>query len=146
MTCPQGSNSYVGPRSLPCYGPHPKAAYLPELSRAPDLGHPPPTHTLRPQHPSPPGRGDGRLDKLGTRPPAPPPPLQWLGRLLAKAGHRDGGGMPPPKRVGRDHVPGTPDNRAGPEIRGRATSQEGWDGRPGHSEAKRWGDGVWAPP
>lgn len=135
------SNSYVGPRSLTCYGPYPKAAYLPELSRAPDLGHPPPTHTLRPQHPS---RWGKRVGDLISR--AQGRLLLVLGRLLAKVGHRDREGMPPPKRVGRDHVPGTPDNRASPEIRGQAISQEGWDGRPGHPEARRWGDGVWAPP
>lgn len=49
------------------------------------------------------GLEGGRLDKLGTR----PYPLQWLRRLLAKPGHQDRGGMPPPKRVGMDHVPGT---------------------------------------
>lgn len=143
MTCPQGLNSPRGPRSLTCCGLHPKAAYLPRLSRARDRGHPPLHTHFRPQHPSWLGLEGGGLDKLGTRPPAPLPPLQGLGRLPVKAGHRNRGGMPPPKRVGRHHMPGTPDNRAGPEIRDLAISQKGWDGGPCHPEAKRWGE--WGP-
>ena len=107
-----------------CCGPHPKAAYLSGLRRARDRGHPPPPH-FRPQHPSWLGLEGRRLDKPGTRPLVPLPPLQWPGRLPAKAGPWDEGGVPPPKRVGVDHVPGSPDNRASQQISKPSISQEG---------------------
>ena len=37
-------------------------------------------------------------------------------------------------------MPGTPDNRAGLEIRDLAIFQEGWDGGPCHPEAKMRGE------
>lgn len=73
--------------------------------------------------PKPAGARGWEIDKLSTRPPAAPHPLQWLGRILAKAGHQDQGGRPPPKRGVMGRVPGTPDNRAGQEIKG-------WAGHP----------------